>query len=50
MTDLERITYKDIMTLTNSKESFAKKLLADIKAEFELKVVCFCHFKKYLKV
>jgi pyruvate/oxaloacetate carboxyltransferase len=50
-TDCQKLSFKDIEALLISvSPKTAKQYLTDIKKEFDVKIVLFCHFKKYFKV
>jgi hypothetical protein len=50
-TDYQKLTFKDIESLLISvSPKTAQQYLTDIKKEYELKAVLFCHFKKYFKI
>lgn len=48
--DYQILTYKDIINMTSKGESFAKKLLRDIKGEYQITYVTMQHFKEYLHI
>ena len=50
-TDLQKLTAKDIQHLLVSvSEKTAQNYITDIKKEYQLKIVLFCHFKNYFKI
>lgn len=50
MTTNKRITYSDIQKYLVIGDNMAKKILKDIKFEYDIKIVTMEHLKKYLKV
>jgi hypothetical protein len=48
--DTTVIRGKDLEALTGLAECAASKLLTDIKEEYNLKKVLYCHVKKYLAI
>jgi hypothetical protein len=50
-TEYTKLSFKDIESLLITvSEQAARQYLSDIKKEYGLKAVLFCHFKQYFKI
>jgi hypothetical protein len=50
-TNTTKLSFKDIESLlTTISQETAKQYFTDIKKQYGLKVVLYCHFKDYFKV
>jgi hypothetical protein len=47
---IEKMSVKDVCLSLNVSISTGTKILNDIKKEFDLIIVTYYHFKKYLKI
>lgn len=48
--EFKKMTFKDIQNSLEVSECTAKKILKDIKNEYDIKIVTYRHLKMYLKV
>jgi hypothetical protein len=50
MNGIEKMTAKDVSVSLNVSPKVAAKILITIKKDFDLRIVTYWHFKKFLKL